>query len=404
MLKWSQIYAGQIEAPGPDGKHRRQTVTDVLNPVGRLIRETLAQEDKSAMYRKNVYMTLTCVTLIGAVLVCTRFGGVLQASVGIKEPIQISMPSIATLFLPSESAGRESAELATQTSLQLDLLYAAGLTGDYSADLSALTGNRYPQQLVARVVNAQQQDKAAIVFGYAREQVCQPGETACESIVKALAEGANPNDLIVTQEVIDEKVALIREKGKASLSQETCDAWAQRGFYGQHQVLKYSPFVYATALSRDEMKVTMAAVKAAWASNKVDQDLLKIGSVNSLRELFSHHRKGSCEPLPVAFYKLDGKTTTYLISVLQSSNNGVGAALYMAYDLADLDVKDRGIKRLKARDLPNPDELDGVQEVISLQAQGTYREIAKQMGREGLSIDPSSSPDIAALSAAIQPK
>lgn len=408
MLKWQQIFAGELERPGPDGKHRRQTITDVLSPMGRVIREALAHENKSVMYRKSVYMTLTCVGLVGAVLVCTRFGGVLQASVGIKEPIQVSMPSIASLFLPSASAGRESAELATKTSLQLDLLYAAGLTGDYSSDLGALMGRRYSEELVGRVVTAMQMakdtDKAAEVFGYERVPACQPDEIECQEIVKAIEGGAKKEDLFFSTDAVVERVALIRKQGVKTVPQDICDRWAKNGFYGQQKVLMYNPFVYATALSRDEMKVAMAAAKAAWASNNVDHELLKAGSVDSLRELFSHHRKGSCEPLPVAFYKLDGNTTTYLISVLQSNSNVIGAALYMAYDLADLDVKDRGIKRLKARDLPNPDELDGVQEVISLQAQGTYREIAKQMRREGLSIDPSTNPDIAALSAAIQPK
>lgn len=403
MLKWQGIFAGELERPGPNGERRRQSITDVLSPMGRVIRTGMASINEGVMYRKNVYMTLTCVGLVSAFLVVTRPGAHLQAAVGIK-PISFSMPSIATLFMPSASAGQESADLAAQTSLQLDLLYAAGLTGDYSSDLAVLTGNRYPQSLVARVVNARQEDKAAVVYGFARKQVCEPGESACEAVVKALNEGANPNDLIVTQDVIDEKVNVIRDKGKASLSPETCDAWAKGGFYGQHKVLKFSPFVYATALSQDEMKVTMTAIQAAWKDNKVDQDLLKSGTVESLRELLSHHRKGSCEPLPVAFYKLDGKTTTYLVSVLQASNNKVGAALYMAYDLADLDVSDRGIKRLKARDMNNANALDGADEVVSLQAQGTYAEIAKQMKREGISVDPATKPDLAALAAAIQPK
>lgn len=402
MLKWQQIFAGELERPGPDGKHRRQSVTDVLSPLGRLIREGLASENEQVMYRKRVYVTLTCVGLVGAVLVFTPIGTALQAQVGIRSPLLLTMPSLASLFTPSESAAQASAELALKTSEQLDLLYGAGLTGDYSADLSVLAGNRYPQQLVARVVNAQQQDKAAIVYGFARKQVCEPGEAACEAIVKAIADGAKPGDLVVTQEAIAEKVSLIREKGKAALSTETCDAWAKGGFYGQHKVLKFSPYVYATALTSEELQTTTKGIRAAWTSNKVDQDLLKAGSVDSLRELLSHHRKGSCEPLPVAVYKLDGKTTTYLISILQAGNNKVGAALYMAYDLASLGVKDRGIKRLKTRDLQQlPDE---AQEVSPLQAQGTYAEIAKQMKQEGLLIDVSTKPDTAALSAVIQPK
>lgn len=403
MLKWQQIFGGELERPGPDGKHRRQTIADVLKPLGGKIREALAIDNGRLMYRTSVYTTLTCVGLVGALLVFTRPGGAIQNLVGIK-PIQISMPSVASLFLPSEGAAQESAALAMASSKQLDLLYAAGLTGDYAADLGVLTGNRHPQSLVARVINAQQQDKAAIVYGYARSKVCDEGEVACEAIVKALASGTNPNDLVVSQQAIDDKIAVIREKGKASLSQETCDAWAKGGFYGQHKVLKFSPFVYAKALSRAEAKASMTAITASWRKGLVEADDLKGVSVSSLRELFSHRTSGSCEPMPIAAYKLDGKTTQYLVSVLVAGDNKVGAALYIAYDLDSLGVKDRGLKRLKARDFAAPGEIDGVEDVMSLQAQGTYGEIAKEMKREGITIDASKNPDLAAQSAAIQPK
>lgn len=403
MLKWQQIFGGELERPGPDGKHRRQTIADVLKPLGGKIREALAINNRFLMHKTRVYTTLTCVGMVGAFLFFTRPGAAVQGLVGIT-PIQLSMPSVASLFLPSEEAAQESSSLAMATSQQLDLLYAAGLTGDYSADLGVLTGNRYPQSLVARVVNAQQQDKAAIVYGYARSKVCDEGEVACEAIVKALASGTNPNDLVVSQQAIDDKIAVIRDKGKASLSQETCDAWAKGGFYGQHKVLKFSPFVYAKALSRTEAKASMAAITAGWQKGLVEADDLKGVSVSSLRELFSHRTSQSCEPMPISAYRLDGNTTQYLVSILVSENNKVGAALYIAYDLEALGVKDRGIKRIKSRDLANPSDIDGVQEVMPLQAQGTFAEIAKDMKREGITIDASKKPDLAAQSAAIQPK
>lgn len=403
MLKWQQIFGGELERPGPDGKHRRQTITDVLRPMGGKIREALAIENGRLMHKTNVYLTLGCVGLVGAFLVFTRPGAAVQSLTGFK-PVQLSMPSVASLFLPSEGAARDSAALATATSQQLDLLYAAGLTGDYSADLGALTGNRYPQSLVFRVVNAQQQDKAAIVYGFGRKQVCQEGEVACEAILKALASGSNPNDLVISQQAIDDKVAVIREKGKASLSKETCDAWAKGGFYGQHKTLKFSPFVYASALSRAEAKATMSVISTAWQKGMVDNEALKAASVSSLRELFSHRTAGSCQPMPIAAYKLDGKTSQYLVSVLVAGDNTVGASLYMAYDLNALGVKDRGFKRLKARDLANPEGIDGVESVMSLEAQGTYAAIAKELKREGMAIDASKKPDLAAQSAAIQPK
>lgn len=403
MLKWQQIFGGELEKPGPDGKHRRQTIADVLKPLGGKIREALAIGNGRLMHKTSVYMTLSCVALVGAFLVFTRPGGAIQSLAGIK-PIQLSMPSVASLFLPSEGAARESAALAMATSQQLDLLHAAGLTGDYSADLGVLTGNRFPQSLVARVVNARQQDKAAIVYGYARALVCQPGEVACEAVVKALDGGTNPNDLVISQQAIDDKLAVIREKGKASLSQETCDAWAKGGFYGQHKVLKFSPFVYASALSRAEAKATMTAIDAGWQKGVAAADAIKAVSVSSLRELFSHRTSDSCEPMPIAAYKLDGKTTQYLVSVLVAGDNKVGAALYIAYDLSALGIRDRGLKRLKARDLEAPGDIDGLQDVMSLQAQGTYSEIAEEMKREGVTIDASKKPDLAAQSAAIQPK
>lgn len=148
----------------------------------------------------------------------------------------------------------------------------------------------------------------------------------------------------------------------------------------------------------------MMAVRSAWNKSLFDEAQLKSGTVGTVRELFSHHTSGSCEPLPIAVYKLDGKSTKYLISILVADKHAVGAALYMAYDLNSLGVKDRGLKRLKYRDLTNPSEIDGVEEVMSLQAQGTYAEIAKQMKREGMAIDASKNPDLAAKSAAIQPK
>ena len=148
----------------------------------------------------------------------------------------------------------------------------------------------------------------------------------------------------------------------------------------------------------------MSVISTAWQKGMVDNEALKAASVSSLRELFSHRTAGSCQPMPIAAYKLDGKTTQYLVSVLVAGDNTVGASLYMAYDLDPLGVKDRGFKRLKARDLANPEGIDGVESVMSLEAQGTYAAIAKELKREGMAIDESKNPDLAAQSAAIQPK
>lgn len=397
------IYAGRLERPGPDGKYHRVSVADVVRPLGTLIREALGIEDSMVMFKKNVYMSLICVGLVGAFLVTTRAGGAVQQMLGMR-PTQVPMPSFASLLQPSEDAPQKSLEVANQTSLQLNFLHAAGLTGDYTRDLSLLLGARYPASLVDRAIKGQRPDKASAVFGYGQVPTCKEGEADCEAVQQALANGAKPEDLVVSQQAIDGKVLEVRSMGKGSLSQPTCDAWAKGGFYGQHKTLKFSPFVYANAMSRDEAKAVMTAINQAWKSGLIDPEMMKRASVNSLRELFSHRREGSCVPLPVTVYELDGASTKYLVSILVSGANKVGAALYMAYDLDDLGVQERGLKRLKERDLSDPASIDGVAEVMSFSAQGTLQDISRQMKREGMSIDPSTKPDLAAQSAAIQPK
>jgi len=181
---------------------------------------------------------------------------------------------------------------------------------------------------------------------------------------------------------------------------------AAKGFYGYTPLFRYNPLVYVTALSRKDAAEALNALQDNWVKGSFDAGKSKVGS---LRELLTHRLPGSCDPLPIAVYELDGKTTSYLVSALISEGTQVGAALFILYDLDAAGVSDRGMLRIQTANLQNQANLTNQpgrpEEVGAPQVVQTYTEILKQMKRENLSIDISTvnSKDVALLSSLIQP-
>lgn len=411
MLNWQKIFAGGLTKPDENGGQHRQSYAQVLRPIQEMHRKLLASSDAKLRYKTKVYMTLVSVTVAGVVLGFTPVGWTAQAlaasalHLNSADVIKLRLPSIANLVGPSEDGFRERVNQGTEAAAQLAVLYGAGIAGEYRDDLVKLTG-KYSVNQVAEVALAIDQARSTSRPGIEPGSVCRAQDLACLKIEPRLLQGDDPKTLVANGEDVSRVLEVLAKGRTAAVSKDTCSRVAAKGFYGYTPLFRYNPLVYVTALSRKDAAAALNAVKDSWVKGSFDAGKSKVGS---LRELLTHRLPGSCDPLPIAVYELDGKTTSYLVSALISEGTQVGAALFMLYDLDAAGVTDRGMLRIQTANLQNQENLTNQpgrpEEVGAPQVVQTYAEILKQMKRENLSIDISTvnSNDVALLSSLIQP-
>lgn len=424
MLNWQKIFSGGLTKPDENGVQHRQSYKQVLRPIEEMYLKLLRSADAMLRHKTSVYMTLVSATVAGSFLVFTPFGWALQGAVlsslhlgNRNDVIQVRFPSIVSLLGTTASNSKsfnERVDQGMRAAAEVAAMYGAGIAGNYSGDLARLSG-KFPAEQIAQVAMAI--DRTAADPTAETASVCRTTEDSsgtmdagCLKIEGMLRQGTAASMLVAKPDEISRIVEVLSKGRTSSISKDTCAKLSASGFYGAKSILHYSPLVYVTASPRADISPKLNTIRKQWQAD--DLDMAKAGAtkVSTLRELFSHRLAGSCDPLQITFFDLDGKTTRYLVSVLVAEGQSVGTALFMLYDLDAAGVKDRGMVRLQTANLVNRGNLANdsgrAEEIGAPQAAQTYSEIAKQMGREGLSVDIESpnSKDVGFLSALIQPK
>jgi hypothetical protein len=444
MLKWQDIFAGRLTKPDENGDQHRQSYAQVLRPVQEMYRSLLIAADERLRYKARVYMTLVSVGVACTMLAFTPIGWMAQAMgvsalrLNSSSIVKWRMPSIANLLQGSNDDFRERVNLGTEAAAQLSVMYGSGIAGGYSDDLGRLAKD-FTDELVTKVIEARSHLPAADPADICGTFDSQDHQKICLKIQALLIKGAKPNVVALQQAEIDRKKGLMAKMQTKALDEKTCSKIATSGFYGATDDYKYTPLVFVDAKPRAAASEEMNSVRMSWQGlNGVNPDSnalirfsgrtinhlkafwnggftepkesLGLIQVKSLRELLSHRAAGSCAPIPMAIYELNGKTTRYLVSTLISEGNTVSAALFALYDLSAAGVDDRGIVRIETAKLTSAGNIaNGAgrpEDVGSTQLNQTFVEIGRELKEEELFVDVAAptSKDTAFLSSLIQPK